>query len=139
MMRPEAIGSLQNAELTFKYNQNHGRHGWLRLTPAYSVKLVDDILKTSDSGIAVLDPFSGTGTTPLSAAYRDSTGTGVEVNPFLTWLARAMSPSTTYGPLSLNTLFLAVRRCGAFSNGVTECFGCTTESMAISVIGRCSR
>jgi len=79
----------QNSELTFKYNLDRGRHGWLRLTPAYSVKLVNDILENSDPGIAVLDPFSGTGTTPLCAIYRGNTGTGVEINPFLTWLARA--------------------------------------------------
>jgi hypothetical protein len=78
-----------NSELTFKYNLDRGRHGWLRLTPAYSVKLVNDILENSDPGIAVLDPFSGTGTTLLSAIYRGNTGTGVEINPFLTWLARA--------------------------------------------------
>ncbi len=89
MLQPKGTASRQNTELTFKYNLNHGRHGWLRLTPAYSVKLVNDILKTSDSGIAVLDPFSGTGTTLLNAAYRDDRGTGVEINPFLTWLAEA--------------------------------------------------
>lgn len=89
MMQQRAYFPMQNAELTFKYNLDHGRHGWLRLTPAYSVKLVKDILKNSDSGIAVLDPFSGTGTTPLSAAYRGDTGTGVEINAFLTWLAQA--------------------------------------------------
>jgi len=99
MMQPEATRSLQNSELTFKYNQDHGRHGWLRLTPAYSVKLVNDILKTSGLGIAVLDPFSGTGTTPLSAAYADDVGTGVELNPFLMWLAKAKVAQ--YGPETL--------------------------------------
>jgi hypothetical protein len=78
----------QNSELTFKYNLNNGRHGWLRLTPAYSVKLVNDILDNSDNGISVLDPFSGTGTTPLCAAYRGNNGTGIEINPFLEWLAQ---------------------------------------------------
>lgn len=39
---PARLG--RRAELTFKHNANHGRHGWLRLTPAYSVKLVNDIL-----------------------------------------------------------------------------------------------
>ncbi len=79
----------QNADLTFKLNQHFGRHGWLRLTPAYSVKLVSEILAASDSGIRVLDPFSGTGTTPLCAAYAGNDGVGVEINPFLTWLAKA--------------------------------------------------
>lgn len=79
----------RNADLTFKLNQQFGRHGWLRLTPAYSVKLVSAILAASDRGIRVLDPFSGTATTPLCAAYAGDSGTGVEINPFLTWLGNA--------------------------------------------------
>jgi len=78
----------QNADLTFKHNAHQGRHGWLRLTPAYSVKLVSGILDNTDRGIRVLDPFSGTATTPLCAAYAGDTGTGVEINPFLTWLGK---------------------------------------------------
>ena len=65
----------QNIDLTFKFNKGLGRHGWLRLTPAYSVKLVDQILDNHDSGIKVLDPFCGTGTTVLSAVYRDEVAT----------------------------------------------------------------
>ena len=33
--------------------------------------------------------FSGTATTPLCAAYAGDVGTGVEINPFLTWLGNA--------------------------------------------------
>ena len=84
-----SISARQNAELTFKFNQHSGRHGWLRLTPAYSLRLVSDILTASDKGIRVLDPFSGTGTTPLCAAYAGDNGTGVEINPFLAWLGKA--------------------------------------------------
>ena len=79
----------QNANLTFKVNRHFGRHGWLRLTPAYSVKLVSEILAASDREIRVLDPFSGTATTPLCAAYAGDDGIGVEINPFLTWLGKA--------------------------------------------------
>lgn len=86
----------QNADLTFKLNRHYGRHGWLRLTPAYSVKLVSEILAASDRGIRVLDPFSGTATTPLCAAYAGDAGTGVEINPFLTWLGNAKL--ATYPP-----------------------------------------
>jgi SAM-dependent methyltransferase len=89
LIQPREFTSQQNADLTFKYNQDHGRHGWLRLTPAYSVKLVKDILATSEPGIRVLDPFCGTGTTPLSAAYRNDAATGIEINPFLAWLGKA--------------------------------------------------
>ena len=70
MTRPQSSESArQNANLTFKLNRHYGRHGWLRLTPAYSVKLVSEILTASDRGIRVLDPFSGTATTSLCAAY----------------------------------------------------------------------
>ena len=86
----------QNADLTFKINRHHGRHGWLRLTPAYSVKLVSEILTASDRGIQVLDPFSGTATTPLCAAYAGDTATGVEINPFLTWFGNVKL--ATYSP-----------------------------------------
>lgn len=86
----------QNADLTFKLNRHYGRHGWLRLTPAYSVKLVSEILTASDRGIRVLDPFSGTATTPLCAAYAGDSATGVEINPFLTWFGNVKL--ATYSP-----------------------------------------
>jgi DNA modification methylase len=37
----------------------------------------------------VFDPFSGTGTTALCAAYRGKTGIATDINPFLVWLANA--------------------------------------------------
>ncbi len=77
----------QNAHLTFKQNQHNGRHGWLRLTPAYSVKLVTAILEDHAYAANILDPFSGTGTTALCAAYAGLRGTGLEINPFLVWLS----------------------------------------------------
>ena len=59
----------QNAKYTFKYNASMGRHGWLRLTPAYSVRLVEEILSDLNySPKCVLEPFSGTGTTELVCA-----------------------------------------------------------------------
>ena len=86
----------QNADLTFKINRHYGRHGWLRLTPAYSVKLVSEILTASDQGIRVLDPFSGTATTLLCAAYAGDRATGVEINPFLAWFGNVKL--ATYSP-----------------------------------------
>lgn len=79
----------QNAELTFKGNLGVGRHDWLRLTPAYSVKLVQDTLAGVDTGSRVIDPFSGTGTTGLYAAEKGLAAKLIDVNPFLVWLAQA--------------------------------------------------
>ena len=78
-------GVKQRADLTFKHNVNEGRHGWLRLTPAYSVKLVESILQNKDKGLSVFDPFSGTATTPLCAAYHGHFAVSIDINPFLVW------------------------------------------------------
>src|SRR5579864_2679414 len=83
---PQALR--QRADLTYKHNRTHGRHGWLRLTPAYSVRLVEQLLdEFGPVAQVVLDPFSGGGTTALCAAYRGKTGLAIEINPFLVWLA----------------------------------------------------
>ncbi len=75
----------RRAELTFSENTLRGRHGWLRLTPAYSVRLVDETL-AAHPGRRVFEPFSGTGTTPLAAAYRGLDAVATDMNPFLVWL-----------------------------------------------------
>lgn len=79
----------QRADYTHKFNAKTGRHGWLRLTPAYSVKVVEEIIARYGQGLRVLDPFCGTGTTALCAVARGHQATTVDINPFLTWLARA--------------------------------------------------
>lgn len=78
----------QRSDYTFKYNRNLGRHGWFRLTPAYSVKVVEEILDSATPDTRVLDPFSGTGTTPLTASYYGHGATAIEINPFLVWLGQ---------------------------------------------------
>ena len=79
----------QRADYTHKFNTRTGRHGWLRLTPAYSVKIVEELLGRYDGSLRVLDPFSGTGTTALSAAYHGHSGVTTDINPFLVWLGAA--------------------------------------------------
>ncbi|MGQ9904567.1 MAG: DNA methyltransferase [Anaerolineae bacterium] len=79
----------RKAELTFKPNLRLGRHGWLRLTPAYSVNLVNHFLDQRPEVRRVLEPFCGTGTTPLVCAQRGIACHALEINPFLVWLARA--------------------------------------------------
>lgn len=85
----------RRSELTFKHNRNRGRHGWLRLTPAYSVKAVQDILNTMGECRSVLDPFSGTGTTGLVCAEHGIECDLVEINPFLVWLGQAKTRNYT--------------------------------------------
>jgi 16S rRNA G966 N2-methylase RsmD len=78
----------QRADFTYQFNHQNGRHDWLRLTPAYSVKVVEELLTANARAPAhILDPFCGTGTTALCAANRGHEATTIEINPFLVWLA----------------------------------------------------
>jgi hypothetical protein len=79
----------QRADYTHKYNLKTGRHGWLRLTPAYSVRMVEELMDHTRSHLRVFDPFCGTATTALSAAYHGHDAATTDINPFLVWLGRA--------------------------------------------------
>lgn len=79
----------QRADYTHKHNTKTGRHGWLRLTPAYSVKVVEEIISHYDAPLRIFDPFCGTATTALSAAYYGHEGVTTDINPFLVWLGQA--------------------------------------------------
>jgi len=73
--------------LTFKGNLKNTRYGWLRLTPAYSVHLVTELLAGQETEeITLLDPFCGTGTTSLVCAERGIRSDTTDINPFLLWL-----------------------------------------------------
>ncbi|WP_326596631.1 DNA methyltransferase [Streptomyces sp. NBC_01803] len=89
----------RNEHLTFRANMGVGRHGWLRLTPAYGVRLVRDRLSHLPEGSVITDPFSGTGTTPLAAAELGHFGQSVDVNPFLIWLGTVKT--SHYSPETL--------------------------------------
>ena len=104
----------QRSDYTFKYNRHLGRHGWLRLTPAYSVKLVEEILLKNKRDIHVLDPFSGTATTLLCAGYHNLQATGYELNPFLVWFGQTKTRYYSYKILqqakeTVNNIALALR------------------------------
>lgn len=79
----------QRTDYTYKFNTNTGRHGWLRLTPAYSLKIVEELIAGHARARRIFDPFCGTGTTVLSSAYHGHEGVTTEINPFLVWLAQA--------------------------------------------------
>ena len=79
----------QRADYTHKYNLKTGRHGWLRLTPAYSVRIVEELMDRTQGHMRVLDPFCGTATTALIAAYHGHDAATTDINPFLVWLGQA--------------------------------------------------
>ncbi|QJB29854.1 DNA adenine methylase [Chitinophaga oryzae] len=88
-------------DYTFKYNKNLGRHGWLRLTPAYSVKLVKEIIKKDcANGSHILDPFAGTSTTGLVSAELGYDSSLFDINPFLVWLGNTKCKNFSEDDLS---------------------------------------
>ncbi len=79
----------QRADYTHKANTISGRHGWLRLTPAYSVKVVEELIALKPEARRILDPFCGTATTALAAACQGHNAVTTDINPFLVWLGQA--------------------------------------------------
>ncbi len=79
-------GTTRNSDLTYRGNRGRGRHDWLRLTPAYSLTVVEGLLDEVALEERVLDPFSGTATTPLAAATHGHEAVSCDINPFLIWL-----------------------------------------------------
>ncbi|MEQ9549464.1 MAG: DNA adenine methylase [Coleofasciculus sp. G3-WIS-01] len=89
----------QRSDYTFKYNQKLARHGWLRLTPAYSVKLVSEMINKIPSESFILDPFSGTATTGLVAAEQGLQAHCLDINRFLIWLGNAKCRNYSFSEL----------------------------------------
>lgn len=74
---------------TFKDNTDAPIHRWFRYQAGFSYELVSSFLELLDIGIGdeVLDPFGGVGTTVIEAKKRGATAHGVEVHPFISWVA----------------------------------------------------
>ena len=109
----------QRADYTQKFNANTGRHGWLRLTPAYSVKIVEELMSQHDRPRRVLDPFCGTATTALSAAYRGHEGVTIDINPFLVWLGKAKTARYSNATIE-STHEMCARVLDSIAQGATE-------------------
>jgi hypothetical protein len=104
----------------------------LRLTPAYSVGLVEQILDEHGAAAEVVfDPFSGSGTTALCAAYRGRTGLATDINPFLIWFAKAKA--RVYEPAALAEFDEAARTAARFAMNADSA---PAESPPLSNIGR---
>src|SRR6266852_3980214 len=103
------------SDLTFKHNLKQGRHGWLRLTPAYSIKVVHQILDEHPEVEHVIDPFSGTGTTGLVCGERGLACDLLDINPFLVWFCRVKTSNYSFSQLAevkgcLHEIVATVRR-----------------------------
>lgn len=78
------------------------RHRWYFVKEGFSPKLVEDAIATEgvEKGSLFIDPFSGSGTGPLTAAVAGLKTVSFEVNPFLSFLSSAKFTRTN--PKKLN-------------------------------------
>ncbi|MFT4884258.1 MAG: DNA modification methylase [Natronomonas sp.] len=74
---------------TFNDNTDAPIHRWFRYQAGFSYELVSSFLDLFDigEGDEVLDPFGGVGTTVVEAKKKGATAHGVEVHPFVSWVA----------------------------------------------------
>ena len=80
------IPALESDPLIATYRNGHGEplHGWFPLLEGYSSRFVKAILQTySPKARKIFDPFSGTGSTPLTVASMGLIGYYCEINPVL--------------------------------------------------------
>jgi hypothetical protein len=99
--------AVMSPRITFRGNLRNTRYGWLRLTPAYSVELVRELVQArSRPDLPVLDPFCGTGTTLTACAELGITCHTVDINPFLRWLADTKSHRYSSADLQKATLLV---------------------------------
>jgi hypothetical protein len=110
--------AVMSPRITFRGNQRNTRHGWLRLTPAYSVELVRELVQArSRPDLPVLDPFCGTGTTLTACAELGITCHTVDINPFLRWLAETKSHRYSRADLNKAGLLVAAMARAAANAG----------------------
>lgn len=82
----------------FANNMSLPRHRWYEFKEGFGSSLVErainDIRKSQSSRILnVLDPFSGSGTTPLTALQNNCNAIGLEINPFMNFVGKTKSVS----------------------------------------------
>ena len=76
----------------FEGNLCQPRHRWYPFKEGFSSELVDQAIESAGGSakrkLRILDPFCGSGTTPVSAALKGHYSHAVEVNPFCAFTAR---------------------------------------------------
>ena len=77
------------------------RHRWCVMKEGFSATLLDAALEeySCDPNDLIIDPFCGGGTLPLAAAHKTKKALGIEVNPYLGFVARTKLRQCTPGLL----------------------------------------
>jgi len=77
----------------FTSNMAQPRHRWYEFKEGFSSTLVERAIRETkkdnkSEGFTVIDPFSGSGTTPLTALQNNCNAIGYEVNPFMSFVGK---------------------------------------------------
>lgn len=76
-------------EVTFVGGKDMPGHRWYKLRPSFAPLLVESIYETNGNGAkCIVDPYSGAGTTVLTAKAMGIESYGIELNPFLASLTQ---------------------------------------------------
>lgn len=104
------------------------RHRWYFFKEAFSPAIVEHAIKDAElpTGSLVFDPFSGSGTTPLQAGLAGLRGAGMEVNPFLRFVAKTKSTSATLDSFD-TALALAIDGAGEGAESPLAAFSTFSE------------
>lgn len=84
----------------FSNNMDVPRHRWYEFKEGFGNTLVERAISETRksrgvSKLTVLDPFSGSGTSPLTALQNNCDAIGLEVNPFMNFIGKTKSISVT--------------------------------------------
>lgn len=82
----------------FSNNMEQPRHRWYDFKEGFSSSLVDRAIKETRKSstmmdFTLLDPFSGSGTSPLSALQNNCNAIGFEINPFTSFVGKTKCTS----------------------------------------------
>ena len=85
-------------QATFRGGQAEPLHGWYPYLEGYSPRFVEQVLQEfAPHAERILDPFGGTGTTPLTAAKLGREAFFCELNPLLQFLVEAKTLASNLG------------------------------------------
>lgn len=84
----------------FSNNMDVPRHRWYEFKEGFGNTLVERAISETRksrgvSNLTVLDPFSGSGTSPLTALQNNCDAIGLEVNPFMNFIGKTKSICVT--------------------------------------------